>query len=265
MIKGKILKAEIVKVFGDIKAYWFNYIFGNLNVFFLFFGLFYAFSISEQSDASTLTFLFGLMFWYFGVHAIDLISIIVEEEREMGTLEQLFMTRISFQSILLHRILAQILFDAFKGCFVFALCVALFGIPISSILTVNFLLSVVVFLVALIGLYGIGYIVAGLSLIYRHASSFASISSNVILFFTGTVISIEALPVFLQYAAKVFPLYWSIEIIRELSGSMVSFSHEFALYLLLLFTTVVIWNVVGFLSLNICVKKIFANGSIQHY
>lgn len=32
----KLLGAEIVKIMGDLKAYWFNYLFGNLNVFFFF-------------------------------------------------------------------------------------------------------------------------------------------------------------------------------------------------------------------------------------
>jgi hypothetical protein len=35
----KLLGAEIVKIMGDLKAYWFNYLFGNLNVFFLFLGI----------------------------------------------------------------------------------------------------------------------------------------------------------------------------------------------------------------------------------
>lgn len=95
-----LLKAECSKVFGDIKIYYINYIFGNLNVFFMFFGLFYAFSKNNQTDTSKLLFLFGLMYWYFGVHAIDLISILIEEEIEQGTLEQLLLTRTSLSGSL---------------------------------------------------------------------------------------------------------------------------------------------------------------------
>ena len=75
----QLLKAECLKVFGDVKIYWLNYAFGNLNVFFMFLGLFYAFSKGSQDQLGKLTFLFGLMYWYFGVHAVDLMGLLMEE------------------------------------------------------------------------------------------------------------------------------------------------------------------------------------------
>ena len=140
-----LLKAECSKVFGDIKIYYINYIFGNLNVFFMFFGLFYAFSKNNQTDTSKLLFLFGLMYWYFGVHAIDLISILIEEEIEQGTLEQLLLTRTSLSISLAFRIIAQILFDLFKGIFVFFICMVSFKIDFSILFSLNFWIYVFVF------------------------------------------------------------------------------------------------------------------------
>ncbi len=86
---------------------------------FMFFGLFYAFSKNEQNNLGKLLFLFGLMYWYFGVHSVDLISILMEEEIEQGTLEQLLMSKTPLSVSLMFRIIAQILFDLFKGTFVF--------------------------------------------------------------------------------------------------------------------------------------------------
>lgn len=90
----RLLRAECLRVFGDVKNYWFNYLLGNLNVFFMFFGLFFTFSKNQGTSLDKLLFLFGLMYWYFGTHAIDLVSLLMEEEIEQGTLEQLLMTRV---------------------------------------------------------------------------------------------------------------------------------------------------------------------------
>ena len=107
----RLLRAECLRVFGDVKNYWFNYLLGNLNVFFMFFGLFFTFSKNQGASLDKLLFLFGLMYWYFGTHAIDLVSLLMEEEIEQGTLEQLLMTRIPLAVSFGFRIAAQVLFD----------------------------------------------------------------------------------------------------------------------------------------------------------
>ena len=111
----RLLRAECLRVFGDVKNYWFNYLLGNLNVFFMFFGLFFTFPKNQGASLDKLLFLFGLMYWYFGTHAIDLVSLLMEEEIEQGTLEQLLMTRVPLAISFGFRIAAQVLFDLCKG------------------------------------------------------------------------------------------------------------------------------------------------------
>ena len=257
-----LLKAECSKVFGDIKIYYINYIFGNLNVFFMFFGLFYAFSKNNQTDTSKLLFLFGLMYWYFGVHAIDLISILIEEEIEQGTLEQLLLTRTSLSISLAFRIIAQILFDLFKGIFVFFICMVSFKIDFSIVFSLNFWISVLVFFVGLFAMYGFGYLVAGLSLIYKQASSIASISSTLILFFSGTSISIEKFPEIIQYIIMIFPFYWSNNLIESIlfdNYAQIPFS------MLILFVELLFWISIGILTLNYCLETVYEKGTSGTY
>lgn len=202
----RLLRAECLRVFGDVKNYWFNYLLGNLNVFFMFFGLFFTFSKNQGASLDKLLFLFGLMYWYFGTHAIDLVSLLMEEEIEQGTLEQLLMTRIPLAVSFGFRIAAQVLFDLCKGLLVFVLCMWSFGIDFALAANVRFLLSIVVFFWSLAAMYGAGYIVAGFSLVYKQASSLASLSSSLILFFSGTTIEISAFPSAIQFLFSVFHL-----------------------------------------------------------
>ena len=258
----QLLKAESLKVFGDIKNYWLNYVLGNLNVFFMFLGMFYAFSKNSQDGLGKLTFLFGLMFWYFGVHAVDLIGMLIEEEIEQGTLEQLLMSRTTLSVSLFFRIIAQILFDLFKGVFVFAVCAWAFGIGIFEIFSFRFLAATIAFFIGLLAMYGFGYMVAGLSLVYKQASSVVSISSTLILFFSGTTIDIGVFPRIIRGIVKLFPFYWSNTLIEgilrwDFTGMAVSAA--------VLLTELAVWISCGILVLNYCIGVIYDKGTTGNY
>lgn len=257
-----LLKAECLKVFGDVKIYWLNYIFGNLNVFFMFFGLFYTFSKGSADDLGKLLFLFGLMYWYFGVHAVDLVSLLIEEEIEQGTLEQLLMTRTPLAVSLFFRIVAQILFDLCKGVFVFALCMAAFGIGFSAVASLRFLAAVAVFFIALLAMYGFGYMVAGLSLLYKQASSVASISSALILFFSGTTIDIAVFPAAVQAVIRLFPFYWSSRIIEGILRLELRAAAPCAAVLA---AELVLWSAGGLWVLDRCLKVVYQKGTTGSY
>lgn len=258
----QLLKAECLKVFGDIKIYWLNYIFGNLNVFFMFLGLFYAFSKNSQDELGKLAFLFGLMYWYFGVHAVDLMGLLIEEEIQQGTLEQLLMTRTPLSVSLFFRIIAQILFDLFKGVFVFAICMRAFGIGIGEVFSFRFLASAAVFFTGLLAMYGFGYVTAGLSLVYKQASSIASISSTLILFFSGTTIDISAFPGIVQIIVKMFPFYWSSTLIEGiLRLDFTGMAGNAAVLALEL----VLWTCGGVWALNRCLGVVYDKGTAANY
>ncbi len=258
----QLLRAECLKVFGDIKVYWLNYIFGNINVFFMFFGLFYAFSKNSQDALTKLLFLFSLMYWYFGDHAVNLISVLIEEEIEQGTLEQLLTTRTHLAVSLFFRIIAQILFDLCKGVFMFSLCMWAFGISFSTVLSLRFLAAVIIFFIGLLAMYGFGYLVAGLSLIYKQASSIASIASTLLLFFSGTTIDISAFPNVVQGLIKLFPFYWSNCLIENtLQLNVAGFSKN----ALMLALELILWICCGVLALNRCLGTVYEKGTTAAY
>lgn len=262
----KLLKAEIIKIVGDIKNYWFNYIFGNINVLFLFMGLFYAFPRENPTQESILKLIIGMMIWYYGVHAIDLIAIIIEEEALEGTLEQIFMTRSSFVIVLMNRIIAQLIFDTIKGSIVFAGCLVIFKIPMEFMININWIGVIVIFFITLIGLYGLGYMVAGVSLIYKRASSVAGACSNLLLFFTGITIEIERLPVFFRMISKCLPLHWGISVIEDLVSGKSGFIEIIkSNNMIMLLVTVLLWIVVGIFIFTIFEKRAKKLGVLNQY
>ena len=258
----RLLRAECLRVFGDVKNYWFNYLLGNLNVFFMFFGLFFTFSKNQGASLDKLLFLFGLMYWYFGTHAIDLVSLLMEEEIEQGTLEQLLMTRIPLAVSFGFRIAAQVLFDLCKGLLVFVLCMWSFGIDFALAANVRFLLSIVVFFWSLAAMYGAGYIVAGFSLVYKQASSLASLSSSLILFFSGTTIEISAFPSAIQFLIQCFPFYWSNQAIGQI---LLGKTDTLAFCLFMMELEFFVWLFGGVWIFHRCLNRVYRSGTTASY
>lgn len=258
----RLLRAECLRVFGDVKNYWLNYLLGNINVFFMFFGLFFAFSKNQGTSVDKLLFLFGLMYWYFGTHAIDLVSLLMEEEIQQGTLEQLLMTRVPLAVSFGFRIAAQILFDLCKGLLVFGLCMWAFGIEFALAANLRFLLSAAVFFWGLAAMYGAGYIVAGFSLVYKQASSLVSLSSSLILFFSGTTIEISAFPPAVRLVIQCFPFYWSNQAIGQILRGQ---TDSLALCLCMLALEFVLWLGGGVWMFHRCLDRIYRSGTTASY
>lgn len=261
-----LIYAEVLKIIGDIKSYWFNYIFGNLNIFFMFLGILYTFSFNRQSKENIFILLFGMMIWYYGVHAIDLIAIIVEEEIELGTLQQLYMTKTSFITVLFNRIISQIIFDSIKGIFVFILCLITFKIPFEFLVDLNWAPIFFIFILTISGLYGIGYAIAGLSLVFKQTLSIASSCSNLLLFFTGITIPFESLPTFAKYCSKLLPTYYGMECFKKVT--LYDFTLKVVImdiYFLKLIALSGVWISIGIIIFKLSEKRMKREGTVNQY
>jgi ABC-2 type transport system permease protein len=261
-----LIYAEFLKIIGDIKSYWFNYIFGNLNIFFMFLGLLYSFSFHMQSKENIFMLLFGMMIWYYGVHAIDLIAIIVEEEIEEGTLQQIYMTKTTFIKVLFNRVVSQIFFDTIKGVFVFILCLFTFKIPLEFLKSIYWLPIILIFIFTIIGLYGLGYMIAGLSLVFKQTMAVASSCSNLLLFFTGITIPFESLPPLAKYCSKLLPTYYGMGCLKKIilyDFSLKKIIVDISFVYLLICCCV--WICIGIIAFKLSEKQMKKQGTINQY
>lgn len=172
------------------------------------------------------------------------------------------MTRIPLAVSFGFRIAAQILFDLCKGLLVFAFCMWSFGIDFALVATMRFLLSTAVFFWSLVAMYGAGYIIAGFSLIYKQASSLASLSSSLILFFSGTTIEISAFPPTVQFLIQCFPFYWSNQAIGQILMGQTD-SLAFCLFMLTL--EFLVWLCGGVWVFHRCLNRVYRSGTTAGY
>ena len=111
-------------------------------------------------------------------------------------------------------------------------------------------------------MYGAGYIVAGFSLVYKQASSLASLSSSLILFFSGTTIEISAFPSAIQFLIQCFPFYWSNQAIGQILLGQTD-SLEFCLFMLAL--EFFVWLFGGVWIFHRCLNRVYRSGTTASY
>ncbi len=256
-----MLIVELKKIISDVKVYWFNYIFGNLNALLFFAGLFYAFNIDNSNSVDTIVFLYGFLVWYFGSHAINLISIIINEEKEEGTLEQVLLTKVNFRNLLINRMIAQFLFDTVKSLLVVSLLILFIDADISVIINFKGLLIILILILTVIGVIGIGFLVAGFALKYNRVASISAMASNFIIFFSGIIISVNQLPAFIGWFSKTFPIIWSANIIESILQEKPIDGFDFSMFVV----TIIFWNILGHFFFTILFNKTIESGHAGSY
>lgn len=265
-----IIKAELKKLMGDYKNYWFNYLFGNITLFVLAAGLFWAFAGQNQNHSGSMViFLFGLFFWYFSGDALGMTSQMIFEELMLGTFEQLLMTTSSIKKIIWSRLFVQFLLRSLFAVVFFTTLISVFGMwPALGALGSKLFLLLIVFLIGVIGLYGMGFVVAGLALVFKQAGSIVGILSYFVLFFTGTVVEFELLPTVIKPIAYLFPVTFANKLMRELAlplgkATFSSILQNKSFWLLIANT--LIWLFVGQLIFNKAMQLAKKKGNLGSY
>ena len=73
----------------------------------------------------------------------------------------------------------------------------------------------VLFLVSLVGAFGLGFIFAGLALVFKQVQSLTDLVFSLMIFLTGSLVGLESLGGWYQVLKLAFPLTWGISLMRE--------------------------------------------------
>ncbi|HHY0839367.1 ABC transporter permease [Bacillus cereus] len=211
-----IFRAEFCKFKGEFKKYYLDS-FGDIIAYVvLFCGIFFTvFKDYEWSNEAFFQLIMGLFVWYIAIGAIANFTFILQEEMELGTLEQVYLTRSPIMKILIGRALGSFTFDFLSGL-ILSICT---GFAI-SIFTKNYSFSVLnlniswislflTMVLTMVGIYGFAFILAGISLVYKRISAIVGVLNNIFLFFTGITIA-STFPPILEGISKVLPITWGI-------------------------------------------------------
>ncbi len=163
--------------------------------------------ITQEQIASTLL---GFIITFYGMETLSNMSWSLMNEAQSGTLEQMYMSPAPSQLIVLGRSLSSLVSATIQLIVMLAVLLPLSGVRFTFTLD-----ALVVLLITLVGLLGFGYLMGGLTLIFKQIGPLANIIQNLTLIANGTFLPVALMPAWLAFAAKLIPSTLGIIALRE--------------------------------------------------
>ncbi len=182
-------------------------------------------------------------------------------EAEAGTLEQMFISPIPFSLILVGRSLANMIISFIQILLIGAILIALMDIPLTWSWD-----ALPVIIISIVGLFGLGVMLAGLTLIFKRIYSAANIINNVLVFVNGALIPIEQFPAWMVAIADVLPTTLGISVLRSVllnNATLIEVWNNGSLPLLIVHSTA--YLVAGLAVLQWCKRVARRQGILGQY
>jgi len=207
----KTIEAEALKFYYDVRRYLFNYLVGIVSTTIFLSGIYYGLRLLYARAGEETAFV-GLLLWIFSSSAISGLADILAEERYLGTLERISVTKSSFISIVVSRLIVNFLFGLLQFVIIGSILYLLFRPNLAPLFLSSkvFFMQFIVSIFLLLSLYGFGFFIGSLSLIFKRVVAFSSVLEYLILFFSGIVIPWEKIPFLLRVFSNFLPMTWGI-------------------------------------------------------
>jgi ABC-2 type transport system permease protein len=206
--------------------------------------------------------LIGFIVWKLCMGVLVAIPAMIEEETRTGTLENILLsTFMPFHTLFFFRILARSLRSLLETVLLAVALMFLFRLPLFFPPT-----AWVVILLTLAGVWGVGYLMAGLALIHKAVSSVTSLLANLAFLISGAMIPLDSLGMLYTALKLVFPMTWGIEILRDvvLNGTtLMALVQSGVLVGLALQTT--LFLVFGLIIFNYSMRQVRRTGELGSY
>lgn len=213
----QLISAEFTMLIGEIKQYYLNYIFYNIGIIILIFGVFENY-YSTSANNTILALLINTIFWQIASSSLNYLCYLVQDEAMMGTLEQTFTTRTSYTTIMISKIIVNLIFSIIKGIVICGICIFLFdkGNLFSALSYIAILKIIAISLLLGFSFYCIGAIFGGLTLYYKRIGSVVNVISYFLLLFTGVLNNSDTYSKAYQIISRILPITNSNILIKNI-------------------------------------------------
>jgi len=207
------------------------------------------------------TIFIGYVVWLYARVVIPSISTDLAGEAQAGTLEQMYMSPVPAEFLLLGRIFAMLITST--------LMVFLTGLGLALILHIRVPLrweSIPVLLLTLVGLFGFTLILGGATLVFKQTEALADLIQNMLMFLTGSLLPIDHFPSWLALLARTLPITQGIDVLRRImqhGESLASVWNDQSLVWLIVHSG--IYLCVGWAVFKWCEKIAKRQGTLSQY
>lgn len=252
-----LLKANIRKETIELKRYLPNTIAMLFTFYIIFLGMFAGIQfIGDPStqDMNTQYVIVNYLFWFLSMTVMNSIGYEVVNEAMRGTLEQLSMSPLGMWRIMFARLLATTLIY-------FMLII---GLLYASMLTtgqwlnIDLLTILPILVLTLISMFGVGYMIAGISMIFKQVQAFLQILQFILVGLTFVPLSVAPM---LAY----FPFVKGVDLVREVMIHGVTLTEIAAGDYLILLANAAIYFPLGLAFFKFCERTAMRKGLLAHY
>ena len=256
-----LFKALLKKEYIYLKRYYFNTLSGIITIYIVFLIIFYGAKAllgggsALPSFGNTLSgIVVGFMVWTFALFAYSDLSWAMIQEAQQGTLEQLYMTPLGFGWVAIFRVIATFIFNALIVILILFLMMASSG----RWLHLDFLSLTPLILLTVAGVYGIGFFMGGLALVFKQVQAAFQILQFVFVFLIAA--PIDKLPFM-----KFLPLSLGTRLIGKVMIGELSLAQLPLADLLLLIGNSAFYFGLGFLAFKLFENVARDRGLLGHY
>lgn len=254
---ANLLKANLRKEYIELKRYLPNTIAMLFTFYIIFLGMFTGIQLIGDPSTQDMNIQYTIVnyiFWFLAMMVVNDIGWQITNEAMRGTLEQLSMSPMGIWRIMVTRLVSTTLLN-----FIFII-----GLLYLSMLTAGQwlnldLISILpILILTLISMFGIGFVIAGISIILKQVQAFLQILQFIL---AGlTFVPISTAPI-LAY----FPFVKGVDLIRKVMIDGVSLSQISAIDFGILGANAVIYFVLGLAFFFMCERIAMKKGLLAHY
>lgn len=249
-----IFWAVFKKYLIHLRRYLFNTLASMIGVLILFVMVFFGLRNFNASVETLQGTIIGFALWLFSVSAYNNMSYMLLEEARNGTLEQLYLAPTSFRKITAYRVISSFFYNLILFFIFLTIMMTITG----QFLTINLGVVLLLFLTVM-SVYGLGYMIGGLSLIYKKVQATNQI-------FTFLFILLLVLPQFIDGALLyLVPVSWGNWLIGEMMIEGKTLLELPLESILLLFINALGYVAAGTAVFTLCEKVARDRGLLGHY
>lgn len=252
-----LLKANTRKEFIELKRYLPNTIAMLFTFYILFLGMFAGIQFigdPGSQDMNTQYVIVNYLFWFLSMTVMNSIGFEVINEAMRGTLEQLSMSPLGMWRIMLTRLIATTIIH-------FVLIV---GLLYASMLTagqwlnLDLLTIAPILIITLISMFGVGFMIAGISMLLKQVQAFLQILQFLLVGLTFVPLSVAP---FLAF----FPFVKGVDLVREVMIHGARLTDIAAGDYFILIANAVVYFPLGLAFFIYCERVAMRKGLLAHY
>ncbi|GHO43152.1 ABC transporter permease [Ktedonospora formicarum] len=205
-----VLYNETRKRFLIFWDYRFNVIVQLLTVMLIFVGVAFFFGRGSFNPQEMPELLIGYVVWFYARIVIIYTGADLVGEASAGTLEQMYMSPVPVEILLIGRMLAMLFTTTILVLFPTLILMGVLHIALPLRWE-----SIPVILLTLLGFFGFTLILTGAGLVFKQVESLGDLAQNIMLFMTGALLPVSVFPSWLAFIAKTLPITQGIIVLRE--------------------------------------------------